>query len=66
MRCSWPEGTDLLEEVIKTIKDEVRDVETRTKIHENLIALWVDNDCLNVEECLGIDAAFDKAYDNVM
>jgi len=59
----WSGGTRIACDMIRSIEDNVDLQYTRVKIYKELIATLEDEDCDNLEECIGISDAFDEALE---
>lgn len=65
----WASGSELLEKCVRIVHKNVKNASTRINIYGDMIKAFEEQDCDTVEECRGIDAAFDVAlvncgYDN--
>ena len=58
----WASGSRLAAGIIKSIKDNVGDVESREIIYEILIDNFEEFDCDTLDECQKIDPAFDRVW----
>lgn len=58
----WARGSDVLSEIIESVKSVVSDHEDRESLYRNLIEIFENNDADTLDECLGIDRTFDKIY----
>ena len=58
----WATGSSLMEDVIYGIKIEIDDFDTRVKVYKVLITSFEEYDCDTLQECIGLDDAFDDAY----
>jgi hypothetical protein len=61
----WASGSGLFSNLIETLKDNVKEHETRKIIYEEFIALFEDADCDTLDECVGIDTAFDEVWEEL-
>ena len=61
---SWSEGSEIMTMVIKAIKEKI-DGNEKEEIYRDFIQYFEDNDCDTLEECLGEDQVFDRAYEEV-
>jgi hypothetical protein len=61
---SWSEGSEIMSMIIKSIKEKI-DSEDKEEIYREFIQYFEDNDCDTLEECLGEDNVFDRAYEEV-
>ena len=55
----WSSGSGLLSNIIETIKKNVDDTETREVLYRDIAEAFMDYDCDNLDECMGIDNVFD-------
>jgi len=60
----WATGSNLMEDVIYGIKIEIEDFDTRVKVYKVLITGFEEYDCDTLQECIGLDEAFDEAYES--
>ncbi len=58
----WSSGSRLFGRIVEELEDEVPDLDTRMGIYRVLIPLFEDEDCDTLEECLGLDTAFDEVW----
>lgn len=59
----WASGSELLEGIIRTLREHVPDKRAREAIYDDLIPIFEDHDCDTLDECVGIgDPAFDAAW----
>jgi len=61
---SWSEGSEIMDMIIKAIKEKI-DSEDKEVIYRDFIQYFEDNDCDTLEECLGEDPVFDRAYEEI-
>lgn len=63
----WSGGSELMNEVIDTLKRHVPDPEQRAKVYNELIGAFEDADCDTLYECYDadMDTAFTKAYEKL-
>jgi len=61
---SWKSGSSLASELIESIKENVALKDARTLVYFDLIEIFEAADYDTLEDCLGIDHAFDDAYNN--
>lgn len=62
----WSSGSILFNEVINTIKPSIVDYIMRKHIYKKLIAAFEDvGDCDTLDECQGIDPAFDEVWNEL-
>lgn len=57
----WTRGADLFAEIVEIIFDKVPDEDDRKAMYAELIELFTDYDCDNLNECEGIDFVLDEA-----
>lgn len=57
----WASGSMLVAQMVSGIKDLVDDKDTRKDVYMVMIEAATDFDCDTLDECLGIDPAFDDA-----
>lgn len=57
----WSSGTRIFSEIMEVVKEHV-DEATRKDIYEQLIEIFQEADCDNLEECLGEDDVFDDVW----
>lgn len=58
----WSSGSGLMDRVIKLLKDDMGDPDKRFYFYMGLIDTFLDYDCDTLDECLGTDEEFDRAY----
>jgi hypothetical protein len=58
----WSSGTELMNNIIEIIKEQVNDEIIRRTIYSHMIAVFLDQDWDTEEECLGRDKAYDVAF----
>ena len=58
---AWSTGASIFAEIAETIFRYVPEEEDRMMIYKELIELFQDYDCDNLEECADIDHALDEA-----
>lgn len=57
----WSGGSEIFNNVISVVKDNVADERSRRAIYKGLIPAFEEGDWDTQDECLGKDAAYDKA-----
>ena len=57
----WASGSQVMEEIIDLVKDEIRDDQVRYRLYKGIITALEGNDWDTQNECEGVDAAYDKA-----
>lgn len=57
----WSSGTRIFSEIIDVLKENVDD-SAREVIYEQLIEIFQEADCDNLDECLGEDDVFDDVW----
>lgn len=58
----WARGSEILTEIIESVKSIVTDHEDRETLYRQFIEIFENNDADTLDECLGIDRTFDKVY----
>lgn len=58
----WASGSRLMCDIIDSLHNEGIDKEIRKNVYANLIEAFSEFDCDTLDECTGIDKAFDEAY----
>jgi hypothetical protein len=61
----WCGGSSLMEILIDSLKKNVKDAKKRIAIYEDMIRAFMDEDWDTVDECIGMDPAFDAALKRV-
>lgn len=56
----WASGSSVAGPIIETVSKEIKDAETRKKVYRPLYEALTGADWDTVDECLGIDTAFDE------
>jgi hypothetical protein len=56
----WSGGSDLFEAVIKATKKQVKSKKKRKKIYRPILAAFEQHDWDNLDECEGLDKAYDE------
>lgn len=59
----WASGSRLASDLIDALSEIVDDDTTRQAIYARMIEIFEDHDCDTLDECCGIDAAFDEAWE---
>lgn len=62
---SWTTGSAIASELINTAMVTFPAPKARTEYYKSLIEIFTDFDCDTLDECLGVDEAFDEAYEEV-
>ena len=62
---SWASGSSLFSDIIEAINDCDVDDETKYMLYGKLIPIFKDEDCDNLQECLGQDSVYDKVYNSL-
>ena len=57
---AWSTGASIFAEIAETILRYVPDEDDRKMIHKELVELFQDYDCDNLEECADIDFMLDE------
>ena len=58
----WASGSALMRDVIDGVMETKAKPKVREKLYYKLIQAFEDHDCDTLDECLEIDPAFDKAW----
>lgn len=58
----WASGSQLCTHIIETVHFHVKDEETRGNMYVEIISAFEAADCDTLDECLGIDPAFDEIF----
>lgn len=58
----WNTGSLIFSNIIEALNNADVNEEARKQIYTELIPFFEDEDCDTLEECLGEDKAYDKAY----
>ena len=59
-------GSEVMDTVIAAIQEHVDDDNIRVKMYEQIAeAFWGVMDCDTLDECMGVDPAYDKALENI-
>ena len=61
----WASGSSLFSDIIEAINDCDVDDETKYMLYGKLIPIFEDEDCDNLQECLGQDSVYDKVYNSL-
>ena len=61
----WAAGSELYGKVIEALQEHVPDSGVRREIHVDLIRAFESGDWDTQSECVGVDAAFDAALEEV-
>lgn len=56
----WSRGADLFTEIAQIITDHVNDEDDREAMYMELIELFQDYDCDNLDECAGVEYILDE------
>jgi len=62
---SWDRGSDLMHEVIKTLKTHVDDNDLRLSIYEEIANAFWEMDCDTLDECVESDPLFQSALEHI-
>jgi hypothetical protein len=57
----WSSGTTVMEKIMNATKAVVEDGTDRKRLYIEFIGAFEDADWDNIDECVGIDEAFDEA-----
>lgn len=58
----WASGSIIASELIESLSETVDDEYARREFYAKMIEIFEDHDCDTLDECLDIDPAFDKVY----
>jgi hypothetical protein len=61
----WGSGSEIMEEIMMTLPDLIKDTETRKNIYKTLISAFEDHDWDTQDEVRDIDKAYDKALNEL-
>jgi hypothetical protein len=61
----WGSGSRLAGELIEAAKDTISNPDDRQEFYELMINSFKDFDCDTLDECTGIDPAFDEVWENL-
>lgn len=61
----WSTGANIFAEVAEIIFDKVGDEDDRKEMYKELVELFQDYDCDNLNECQGIDFVLDEVLAEV-
>lgn len=59
---AWRNGASIFSSIIDTISSNVDDEDQRREIYKDLIELFEDHDCTNLEDCYGEDNVFNEVF----
>lgn len=59
----WSRGSGLMGDVVDTIQLHVKDDDVRYDIYSALIEAFAQYDADTLDECCGVDDAYDAAFD---
>lgn len=62
----WSSGSELFGNIIKILKKEVKDVDSRVRIYKKLIDMFENMDCDTLPDCIGMDTVFDIVWEAKM
>lgn len=58
----WSSGSMLASELIENAMSNIPDPEARSSFYRDMISSFENYDCDTLDECLGVDEAFDLVY----
>lgn len=61
----WASGSRVFRSVIESVTAHVPDVSARKEIYRPIIDAFRDMDWDTLDECLGIDPAYDEIYNDI-
>ncbi len=61
----WSSGSRLAGELIEAAKDTISNPDDRQEFYELMIDRFKDFDCDTLDECVGIDPAFDDVWEKL-
>ena len=59
----WSSGSRVADDLIKALSETVEDDYVREEFYKKMIEIFEDHDCDTLDECVGVDAAFDSAFE---
>lgn len=59
----WSSGSRVADDLIKALSETVEDDYIREEFYRKMIEIFEDHDCDTLDECVGVDAAFDSAFE---
>jgi len=59
----WSSGSRVADDLIKALQESVEDDYVREEFYKKMIEIFEDHDCDTLDECVGVDAAFDSAFE---
>lgn len=59
----WSSGSRVADDLIKALQESVEDDYIREEFYKKMIEIFEDHDCDTLDECVGVDAAFDSAFE---
>jgi hypothetical protein len=59
----WSSGSRVADDLIKALSETVDDDYVREAFYKKMIEIFEDHDCDTLDECCGVDAAFDSAFE---
>ena len=59
----WNSGSRVADDLIKALSETVEDDYVREEFYKKMIEIFEDHDCDTLDECVGVDAAFDSAFE---
>ena len=61
----WASGSGLFSELIEVIKDNVESPSLRKEIYRGMMESFETYDCDTLDECYGVDPAYDELWDEL-
>ncbi len=58
----WASGSMLMSDIIDALHTEAIDKEIRKNVYATLIEAFSNFDCDTLDECVGVDKAFDEVF----
>ena len=59
----WSSGSRIASELIEAMAEIIDDDTVRQTFYSRMIEIFEDHDCDTLDECCGIDGAFDEAWE---
>lgn len=61
---SWKSGSTMMDDIIIALKEKIDDDLVREEVYSALIDIFQLHGCDTLDECYGVDTAFDSALDD--
>lgn len=61
----WTFGADVMSDIIQVLLEEISEENKRYNIYEQLINIFDNYDCNELQECIGFDSSFDLALQKI-